>query len=162
MKLKKNLVIGHALLINPYSMPISSILMLKKPMYFKLNHMHNIIPQNLVTIKYYAYDLEKDKIGNNITQGDGSVIIKSKEAVLAKIILMQDFELSPFKKESDFWQTARIEVGFSKIGIEKPSVDGLMLSMMDASTGKVLNEFSVPWGDNHLVRKRTSSRFGSY
>ncbi len=115
----------------------------------------------MIQIKYFAYDLAQDKVGNEITRMDGSIIIKTDQAVLAKFVLSHDFAFIYPERKANFWQNIRMEVGFNKSEMDKPAVDGLLLTMRDASTGKALSEFTVPWGDNHYLRKRAATRFGA-
>jgi len=85
-------------------------------------------------------------------------MLKSSQAVLAKFILQSDFIFKyPGKREKNFWKDLSVEIGFNKT--ENSQVDGLLLSMLDASSGRTLSEFMVPWGESHYVRKRIASRF---
>jgi len=155
-----NVVVGHAIIANPHSVAMSSALLFQKPMYVKINANYYIIPQNMMKIKYFEYDLAKDRVGREITRMDGSIVLKSDNVALAKFILLQDFAFSYAARDATFWRDFRMEVGFTKSVMDKSAVDGLLLAMRDVSTGKALSEFIVPWGDNHYLRKRTASRFG--
>jgi len=156
LRLGGNIVVGHAIITNPHAIPVSTLLALKKPMYFKLNEHAYYIPQNMIQIKYFAYDLAQNKVGSEITRMDGSIMLKTDEAVLAKFVLFQYPE-----RKANFWQNLRMEVGFNKPEMDKPIIDGLLLAMRDISTTRVLGEFSVSWGDNHHLRKRKSTRSGA-
>lgn len=158
LKLLGNIVIGHAVITNPHSTSIFPSFDLKKPMYLKLNSNLYYINQNKIKIKYFSYDLVTGKIGSEVELIRGKTMLKSSQAVLVKFILMNDFAFKyPAEREKHFWKNLNVETGFNKT--ESAHVDGLLLSMLDAHTGRTLSEFMVPWGESHYVRKRTASRF---
>jgi hypothetical protein len=157
--LKNNLVIGHALLANPHMEAISAFLELKKPMELKLSCGKYQIPEKFIDIRFFAYDLAKGQLGPEKTLNDRSVIINANETVIAKFILAKDFPIDGVGFPDDnFWNSLRVEVGFVKTVNDKPFVDGLHLITRDLHTGTISNDFVVPWGDDHDVRRRSPSR----
>ena len=88
-------------------------------------------------------------------------MLKTDQAVLAKFVLSQDFAFEYPERKANFWKDMKMEVGFIWSEITKPTIDGLQLAMRDTSTAMVLSEFTVPWGDNHYLRKRGSTRLAS-
>ena len=44
------------------------MLSLKKPMYFKLNENAYYIPQNMIRIQHFTYDVAQNKAGREITR----------------------------------------------------------------------------------------------
>ncbi|OPZ23660.1 MAG: hypothetical protein BWZ03_00428 [bacterium ADurb.BinA186] len=157
--LKKNLVIGHVIMSNPFSSPISSRLELKKGMELKLNRQLYQIPESSIDIKYFAYDLANNEVGQEMSLNDGSVMLKAHKTMIAKFILAKEFPTSGVKNPDDsFWRAFSLEIGFAKTGNDRPVVDGLTLITRDPGTGSLSSEFVVPWGIDHAVRRRKASR----
>ena len=162
MGLKKNLVLAHTILANPHSEAVSAKLELKKPLDLDLSCGKYHIPEKTIEIRYFSYDLAKDEVGPEKTLNDLSVILNTKESVVAKFILTKDMAISgvPYPEDA-FWKSFSLQVGFAKLGSDKPMVDGLRLITRDPLTGMISNDFSVPWGNDHDVRRRIPSRIGT-
>jgi len=159
IELKKNVVIGHAILSNPFVVPLAAALKAKKPMELMINQYQYDIPAEAIEVKYYSYDLLKDEIGPERTLDDGSVVINGNETVLAKFILAKDMPLKGFENiDSRFWQYFSLKVGFTKIGNDRPMVDGLLLNTREPNLGILSNESPVPWGYRHIERSRSAPR----
>jgi hypothetical protein len=157
--LKKNVVIGHTILTNPHPEAISAFLELKKPMDLKLSCGNYQIPEKSIDIRFFAYDLAKDQVGPEKTLNDRSVVINPNETVIAKFILAKDFSIDGVGFPDDnFWNSLRVEVGFSKTVNDKPFVEGLHLITRDPHTGTIANDFLVPWGEDHDLRRRSPPR----
>ncbi len=157
--LKKDLVIGHVIMSNPFSSSLSSRLELKKGMQLKLNRRLYQIPANTIDIKYFAYDLTKNEVGPEMSLNDGSVIINAHKTMIAKFILARELPITGVKNPGDrFWRSFSLEIGFVEAGNDRPVVDGLTLITRDSGTGTLSSEFVVPWGSDHAVRRRVASR----
>lgn len=157
MALKKDLVIAHVIISNPFAAPLSAKLELSKSLELKISKMPYFIPANNVDIRYFAYDLIKNEVGVEKTLNDGSTIIRDGETIVAKFILAKEAALNDIENPDDrFWQNFSLRVGFSKIGHDKPMIDGLKLITRDSETGTISAEFVVPWGDGHNVRRRSA------
>jgi hypothetical protein len=157
--LKKDLVIGHVIMSNPFSSSLSSRLELKKGMELKLNRQLYQIPENIIDIKYFAYDLDKNEVGEEMSLNDDSVMLKAHKAMIAKFILAKELPITGVKNPDDvFWRSFSLEIGFVKAGNDRPVVDGLTLITRDSGTGTLSSEFVVPWGSEHAVRRRVASR----
>lgn len=160
--LKKDLVIAHVIMSNPFLSPISSKLELKKSLELKLNRRQYAVPENLVDIKYFHYDLIKNEVGAEAALNDGSVIINAQKTVIAKFILTKEIPITGVVNPDDsFWRLFSLELGFIRAGNDRPLVDGLMLINRDPGTGTLSSEFTVPWGKDHDVRRRLASRSGT-
>lgn len=159
IELKKDVVVGHAILSNSFPAPLAALLKLNKPIVTTINKYEYQMFADFIDIKYYSYDLLKDEIGAEITLNDGSAIINAGEAILAKFILVKDMPLR-FSKDIDsrFWEAFALEVGFAKTGRDRAMVGGLTLVTRDPNLGILINEFPVPWGAKHVLRRRTASR----
>jgi hypothetical protein len=162
IRLARGTVIGHAILSNPHSEPVKANLEIKKAIDLALNIGTHQIPEKMLDVQYYAYDLATDTIGPTRLLMDNSVIINANENILAKIVLIKDFPITGVKSpDGDFWRKFTMEVGFNKLGDKNHIVEGLRLLSREPNVGTPSNEYDVPWGDNHNVRRRSAPRYGA-
>lgn len=162
IKLRRNTVIGHAILANPHKGQVSARLEILKPILLSLTSGKHPISEKDIDIAYFAYDLKNDQIGPIRNLIDNTVIINAHETILAKIAVTKDFPISGIDSpNSEFWKTFRLEVGFIKAGDKKQTVDGLRLISSEPNVKNPRNEFAVPWGENHNVRRRNPPRLGA-
>lgn len=155
--LKKELVIGHVIMANPFSLPISVKLELEKDLNLKINQYPYQISKKIIDIKYFTYDLTKNEVGAEKTLNDGSAIIDGNENLIAKFILAKDLPIDDVRNPDDnFWRTFALELGFAKAGNSSHVVDGLTLITRDTGTGSISREIAVPWGSDHDVRRRSA------
>jgi hypothetical protein len=156
VELKNNIVIGHGILFNPHSEPVSAKLNLTRPMELSLHAAKYPIGAQAIDIRYFAYDMVKRHVGPERTLQDQTVIMNANEAILAKFVLTKNAVLEGMTSlTSEEWNKLRIAIDFVKTGVERPMVDGLRLITRDSSVGDVVNEFLVSWGDSHDVRRRS-------
>lgn len=152
--LKRDLVVGHVIMANPFSSPISVKLNLTKKINLKIRNQSYPIHQNFIAIKYFSYDLSKNEVGNEKSVIDGYIVLNGNEVVIAKFILANAFQINNIRNPKDsFWRLFSLELDFYQGGDENKVVDGLTLTARDDSTG-LSTDFSVPWGNDHDVRKR--------
>lgn len=152
IELKKNVVIGHAILSNPFTAPLAAALKLKKPMELTINKYQVSIHVEVIDVKYYSYDVLKDEPERTLT--DGFAIINGNETVLAKFRLAKDMPLQGFENiDLRFWRYFSLKIGFTKIGNDQPMVDNLLLITREPNLGKLSNESPVPWGYRHVLKK---------
>jgi hypothetical protein len=86
-------------------------------------------------------------------------VIEGNETLIAQFVLERDFPLTGVRHpKRSFWRSFSLEVGFSKSGRSDPIVDGLSLITRNSVDGLLLNEFVVPWGNDHEVRKKSAPR----
>lgn len=157
LTLKKDLVVGHVIMANPFPKPISAKLELKKPMELTISKRPYLVPENNIDIRYFAYDVIKNQVGAEKNLNDASTIINGNEVVVAKFILAKEFQIRGLENPDDkFWQSFSLRLGFVKKGEDRSVVDGLTLISRDAGTGALSTEFAVPWGSNHDVRRRSA------
>lgn len=161
MSLKKDLVVAHAIIANPFLKPLNIKLTVKNAMQLTLNGRQFSISPKSIGIKYFAYDLSSDEVGHEKVINDGSIIINAHEVVVAQFILVTEVPLPGIANPDDsFWHSFAMEVGFTNLD-DKSLVDGLILTTRDAGIGALTSEFSVPWGSDHGVRRRSTSRVGT-
>ena len=161
IKLRRNTVIGHAILANPHNAPVSTKLELLKPIPLSLSSGKHAIPEREVDIVYQAYDLKTEQAGPVRNLIDNTVVINAHETILAKIAVIKDFPITGIDSpNSDFWKTFNLEVAFVKAGDKKQLVDGLRLISSEPNVKSPRNDFAVPWGESHNVRRRFPPRFG--
>lgn len=155
--LKKDLVIGHVIMANPFPSSISTKLLLNKPLELMISQRQYLISSKNVDIKYFSYNLNKNQVGAEKTLNDGSAIIDGNETIVAKFILTKELPIGGVENPNDrFWQTFSLRLGFAKAGNDRPIVDGLRVITRDTGTGALSSEFAVPWGNDHNVRRRSA------
>jgi hypothetical protein len=157
--LKRDLVVGHTIISNPFSSPVAIKLEMKKPLYLKVNSRHYSVPANNVFIQYFAYDLTKNEIGLEKPVDSSFAIVDGNETLVAQFVLARDFPLTGVRHpKRSFWRSFSLDVGFSKSRSSHVTVDGLSLITRNSVDGLLSSEFVVPWGENHEVRKKVVSR----
>ena len=86
---------------------------------------------------------------------NGFVVINDKEAIVAKFVLANRFQIANVRNPKDrFWQTFSLEVDFQQTGNDHSIVDGLILTTRSVETDSISSEYSVSWGNDHDVRRR--------
>lgn len=159
--LKKDLVVAHAIIANPFSLPLSVNVQLKKSLALKLNGRQYQIPEGTLDIKYFAYDLSNNEVGEEKTKSIDAFVVNGHEAVVAEFVLAEAFPISDVRNPDDkFWQTFSLELGFAKLGKSNPMVDGLNIVIRDPGISNLSREFPAAWGDDHHIRRRAAPRQG--
>jgi len=157
--LKRDLVVGHTIIYNPFSSPLAIKLELKKPLNLRINPRFFNIPANSVVIKYFAYDLAKNEIALEKPVEGNFAVIDGNETLVAQFILARDFPLTGIRHpKRSFWRSFSLDLDFLKSVNNDPLVDGMSLITRDSVAGLLSNEFVVPWGDDHEVRKKAAPR----
>jgi hypothetical protein len=159
VKLKRDLVLGHAILSNPFSKPLIARLDFKGDLDLSISFREYAIPSSFINIEYYSYDLKNDKAGRVKDVIAGQILLQGNETVVAKFRLNDFFTLKGLiNPGSDFWQKLSVGAGFEKIDRDRPMVQGLKLVVRDAYRKELSTSYPVAWSDDHKNRFRRTAR----
>lgn len=151
------MVIGHAIISNPFAVAVSAQLKLDKSLDLNIGHRQYYVPKNIIDVRYFAYDLAKNEVGVEKTLNNGSVIVDGNETIIAKFILAKELTITGIENpDNNFWRTFSLKLAFAKSGHGQAMVDGLVLKTEDTESGSLSSEYFVPWGNDHDVRRRSA------
>ena len=113
--LEKGLVIAHAIIANSFSSTLSANIQLKKSLTLKLNGRQYQIPEGALDIKYFAYDIDKNEVGEAKTKNVDAFIVNGHETVVARFVLAEAFLIGDVRNPDDkFWQTFSLQLFLRK------------------------------------------------
>lgn len=160
LKLKKDLVIAHAILSNPFIAPVSTVLKLDQPIEIMLNNKPFNVDSKYIRIKYFAYDLKNDAIGEPKDLLGSSLFLSPNETVVAKFTLSEDFPLEGINTNAKhFWQSISLEAGFKKGDAKAPDINGLTLMTSEAYLKENLTSYKALWDKDYKIRRRSSPQY---
>lgn len=160
LKLKKDLVVAHAILSNPFLEPVSAVLQLTQPIEIMFNNKLFDVDSKHIRIKYFAYDLKKDAIGVKKELLDEALFLSPQETVVAQFVLSEDFPLNGVDMSyKHFWQSMSLKAGFKKGGPQASEINGLTLVMSEAYLKENSTIYNALWSDEYKVRRRSSPQY---
>lgn len=160
LKLKKDLVVAHAILSNPFLEPVSASLQLTEPLEIVINNKPFDVDNKYLQIKYFNYDVKKDAVLGKKELQDSSLFLNPQETVVAQFVLSKDFPLEGVDmSHKHFWQLLSLAAGFKNVSAKSPDIKGLTLVTSEAYLKENLTSYSATWNKDYKVRRRFSMHY---